>query len=125
VLAGGARPGPDPGQHASRDQEEAGQSQPSGEPPGPAHGTDQEVLQVTVGFLGPHRGDLAGRDQRDQEREGSGTSDRDRPIAWRIPCKPAAALADDWAVVPMSTAKAATEPVMSIIAWIVLGQARA
>jgi hypothetical protein len=69
VLAGEGRPGPDPGQQASREQEKTGQSQPSGEPRRPAHRTDQEVLQVTAGLLGPHRGDLAGRDQRDQERE--------------------------------------------------------
>jgi len=69
VLAGGARPGPHPGQQASCKDEKGGESQPSGEPRRPAHGTDKEVLQVTVGLLGPHRGDLAGRDQRDQERE--------------------------------------------------------
>jgi len=32
VLAGGARPGPDPGQQASRDEEKTGESQPPGEP---------------------------------------------------------------------------------------------
>src|SRR6266487_1199606 len=60
VLAGGARPGSDPGHDASRSEEEGGESQPCGEPRRAADGTDEEVLQVTAGLVDPGRGDLAG-----------------------------------------------------------------